>query len=73
MRKLTLCLLFFYKRNISVFVKYFFGGGCRFVPTCSEYAYDAVSRYGVLKGLMMAFRRVVKCNPLSKPQYDPVN
>jgi uncharacterized protein len=45
---------------------------CRYVPTCSEYAMEAVDRYGVLRGGMMAVWRVLRCHPFVKGGYDPV-
>jgi putative membrane protein insertion efficiency factor len=45
---------------------------CRYVPTCSEYALEAVERYGVLGGGMMAMRRVLRCHPFAGSGYDPV-
>ncbi|MBE9551473.1 MAG: membrane protein insertion efficiency factor YidD [Deltaproteobacteria bacterium] len=45
---------------------------CRFVPTCSEYAYQAIERYGLLKGSFMAVRRILKCHPFHPGGYDPV-
>jgi len=45
---------------------------CRFVPTCSEYAMEAVDRYGVLRGSLMAFLRLLRCHPLARGGYDPV-
>lgn len=45
---------------------------CRFQPTCSEYTYEAVERYGVVKGLLMGFWRILRCGPWSKSGYDPV-
>ncbi|NLK02683.1 MAG: membrane protein insertion efficiency factor YidD [Clostridiaceae bacterium] len=47
-------------------------GHCRFTPTCSQYAIDAISRYGVLRGGLKAVGRILRCNPLSKGGYDPV-
>ncbi|MDI9461009.1 MAG: membrane protein insertion efficiency factor YidD [Saccharofermentanales bacterium] len=47
-------------------------GHCRFSPTCSQYAIEAISRYGVLRGGLKAVIRIVRCNPLSKGGYDPV-
>jgi len=45
---------------------------CRFVPTCSEYAIEAVDRYGVLRGGLMALARLLRCHPLAHAGYDPV-
>jgi len=47
-------------------------GFCRFHPTCSEYGYQAIEKYGVVKGGMLAFGRVLRCNPFSKGGYDPL-
>ena len=45
---------------------------CRFTPTCSEYAKEAIEYYGSIKGSYMAIKRILRCNPLSKNLYDPV-
>ncbi len=45
---------------------------CRYVPTCSEYAMEAVERYGVLRGGFMAAGRLLRCHPFAKGGYDPV-
>ena len=45
---------------------------CRFYPTCSQYAIDAIEKYGAFKGFFMALWRVLRCNPLCKGGYDPV-
>src|SRR5579863_876070 len=45
---------------------------CRFVPTCSEYAQEAVERYGALRGVWMAMMRLLRCHPFSRGGYDPV-
>lgn len=45
---------------------------CRFTPTCSEYAKQAITKYGVLKGLFLSIKRILKCHPFSKYGYDPL-
>lgn len=68
MKKLLLRLLKGYKRHISPALP----PACRFMPTCSEYAVEAVERYGALRGGWLAARRVLRCNPLFPGGYDPV-
>ncbi len=43
----------------------FGGGGCRFTPTCSEYSVDVIEKYGIIKGVPLAIKRVLKCNSWS--------
>ena len=50
----------------------FLGPACRFYPTCSEYAYEAVHRYGIVKGVSLSIRRLLKCQPFHSGGYDPV-
>ena len=45
---------------------------CRFYPTCSEYAIEAIEKYGAFKGFFMAVWRILRCNPFCKGGYDPV-
>ena len=68
MKRLLLSLLRFYRREISPLRP----PCCRFIPTCSEYALEAVEKYGALKGGWLAFRRILRCNPFHKGGYDPV-
>jgi len=68
MKRLTLFLLRAYKWLISPLV----GPACRYVPSCSEYAMEAVERYGVLRGGMKAAWRLSRCHPLAKGGFDPV-
>jgi len=48
------------------------GGHCRFVPSCSEYAIEALRAHGAVRGLYLAVRRVLRCQPCSRSGYDPV-
>lgn len=68
MKHVMIWLIKFYKRFISPCLK----PACRFVPTCSEYALEAIEKYGALKGGWLAFRRILRCNPFHKGGYDPV-
>ena len=50
----------------------FFGGHCRFYPSCSNYAAEAIERHGAWRGLGLALWRLLRCNPFTKPGFDPV-
>ena len=58
----------FYRRHISPM----FPPCCRFIPTCSAYALEAVEKYGALKGGFLALKRILKCHPFHPGGYDPV-
>ncbi len=45
---------------------------CRFIPTCSEYTYQAVEKHGVIKGLFLGTKRIIRCRPGTKGGYDPL-
>ncbi|RKW50863.1 MAG: membrane protein insertion efficiency factor YidD [Lachnospiraceae bacterium] len=45
---------------------------CIYTPTCSEYAIQAISKYGIIKGILLSVWRILRCNPFSKGGYDPV-
>ena len=66
---LILILLKGYKFLISPFL----GTNCRFLPSCSDYAYEAITSKGVIKGGVLAIKRLTKCHPWGKSGYDPVN
>lgn len=50
----------------------FSGGACRYTPTCSQYAIEAIEIHGVFKGSLLAIKRILRCNPFFKGGYDPV-
>ncbi len=68
MKKLMLALVRFYQKKISPGKP----PCCRFVPSCSHYALQAIERYGAVKGGALAAGRILRCNPLSKGGFDPV-
>jgi putative membrane protein insertion efficiency factor len=61
-----------YKRVLSPVVHSLGIGGCRFLPTCSDYAYAAIVKHGWLRGTALALRRLSRCHPFSKGGFDPV-
>ncbi|MCL1877362.1 MAG: membrane protein insertion efficiency factor YidD [Defluviitaleaceae bacterium] len=71
MKRFLLASLRFYKRFISPCLA-FLGAECRFFPSCSEYMYEAVVQYGVVRGGCMGVWRLLRCQPFSKGGYDPV-
>jgi uncharacterized protein len=68
MRRLAVLVLGVYKRVISPLLP----PACRFYPSCSEYAMQAIAKHGVLRGGILAARRLFKCNPLHPGGFDPV-
>ena len=68
MKKIILQMIRFYQRYISPMSP----PSCRFYPTCSQYAIEAVEEHGAFKGSYLAVRRILKCHPLHKGGFDPV-
>lgn len=66
--KAMIWLIRWYQRNISPSL----GANCKYLPTCSQYAVEAIAKYGALKGGLMAAWRILRCNPFSRGGYDPV-
>ena len=67
--RISLLALRFYKTYLSII----FAGNCRFHPSCSEYAYEAIERFGVARGIWLGLKRLLRCHPLSpRFGYDPV-
>ena len=68
MKQLILLIIKFYQFFISPWL----GTNCCYIPTCSEYTKDAVNNFGVLRGVFLGFKRILKCNPFSAGGYDPI-
>ena len=68
MRRLLTFVIEIYKRVVSPLLP----PACRFLPTCSEYALEAIEKHGALKGSYFALRRILRCHPLCEGGFDPV-
>ena len=68
MKKFCLILIKIYQ----MFISKFFGKKCRFYPTCSQYTYEAIEKYGVLKGIFLGIKRILKCHPFHPGGNDPL-
>lgn len=68
LKKFFLLLIRFYQVAVSPFLP----SSCRFAPSCSEYAKEAIGRYGALKGGWLGVRRIVRCHPFNPGGHDPV-
>ena len=71
MKKVLIRLINFYQKHISLWldsknIK------CKFYPTCSDYTKQAIEKYGVIKGVFLGIKRILRCNPFSKGGYDPL-
>ncbi|AQU06070.1 membrane protein insertion efficiency factor YidD [Dehalococcoides mccartyi] len=68
MKKLALKLIRLYQNTYSKAAP----SSCRFIPTCSQYTYEAIERFGIFKGIWLGVKRLSRCHPLNKGGYDPV-
>ena len=69
MKKILIALIRFYRKYLSGLKT---RNRCKYIPTCSQYAIEALEKYGTLKGSFLAVKRILRCNPFSKGGYDPV-
>jgi putative membrane protein insertion efficiency factor len=68
MARALLLVISLYRLTLSPFL----GGHCRFLPSCSQYAAEAIQRYGAWRGAKLAARRILRCHPLAAGGFDPV-
>ena len=66
--RFIIIVIYFYQNSLSLFL----GPCCRFYPSCSNYAIESITRYGLGKGARMALKRIFKCHPFHPGGYDPV-
>ena len=66
--RIAIKLIGIYKRFISPLLP----PACKYIPTCSEYAAEAIQKYGLMRGGWMGLKRLMRCNPFSRGGYDPV-
>lgn len=69
MKTIMLALIRFYRKFLSPMKRY---SSCKYFPTCSQYAIEAIEKYGAWKGGRLALWRILRCNPFSRGGYDPV-
>lgn len=67
-KSISLGLIKFYQKFLSPLTR----GSCRFYPTCSHYTYEAIEKYGALKGIWMGGKRILRCHPFNEGGVDPV-
>lgn len=68
MKKIAILLIRLYRLATSPF----FGGCCRFYPSCSEYTEEAISKFGIFRGMWLGIKRILKCNPWHPGGFDPL-
>ena len=62
----------YFLRGYKLLISPLFPPSCRFTPTCSEYAVEAIGKYGFLKGVVLGMKRILRCHPFAAGGYDPV-
>lgn len=71
MKKICIGMINMYQKFLSPILTHI-GCRCKFYPTCSEYTKQAINKYGIIYGIFLGIKRILKCNPLSKGGYDPI-
>ena len=72
MHRITTLPFIYLIKFYQVVVSPLFGAMCRFEPSCSQYAIDAIGKHGILRGMYLSVRRIARCHPLNPGGYDPV-
>jgi hypothetical protein len=72
MKRFPTIVALYLLRGYKFFISPLFGSACRYCPTCSEYAMEAIEVHGVLRGCLMAITRLLRCHPFGSNGYDPV-
>jgi uncharacterized protein len=72
MTRILLAMIAFYRRWLSPALHAITPGGCKYLPTCSEYAATAIAMHGLLRGCWLALGRLLRCHPLARSGLDPV-
>jgi uncharacterized protein len=65
-------MLLTFLRIYKAFLSPFFGGACKYHPSCSNYAYEAIERHGARRGVVLALKRLLRCRPFVQGGFDPV-
>jgi uncharacterized protein len=71
-QSISMWILLTFLRIYKAFLSPFFGGACKYHPSCSNYAYEAIERHGARRGVVLALKRLLRCRPFVQGGFDPV-
>lgn len=72
MKRFAILIVKVYQRLFSPMLVVLFGRGCRFTPTCSDYTIEAIEKFGLQRGGILAVKRILRCHPFSSGWFDPI-